>query len=371
MTLELQHIINNQVIGYILKSPKNKHLLDELINITSFLDENVTVGQRVWHIKNGVYEMQLCECGKPMKYNKGAYTMCYKCGQSKNKLTLQNKSQEEWKEIINKQITTNLKRYGVNNPAKNKEILEKIKQTNLRKYNATRATTLQHFKDKLPKDGGYRNEKILEKIKQTNLRKYGNELYHESTPYYEFVGKIAKERLEKYNVEYVSYLRNKLHLLKCKECGREFIFSTDNRYRIISSIILCSHCYKPDLSTSMLEKQLFHYISSIYNGMIKKNDKSVLKIKKKNNRIVSYELDIFLPELNIAFEFNGTGIHCDPRFYKKNDKGKFGNLARDIWKKDALKRKLCEERNIRLITIWEMDWINRRKIVERYINYII
>ena len=32
--------------------------------------------------------------------------------------------------------------------------------------------------------------------------------------------------------------------------------------------------------------------------------------------------------------------------------------AGEIWERDAHKQKLCEEKGIELITIWEDDWIN-------------
>ena len=46
------------------------------------------------------------------------------------------------------------------------------------------------------------------------------------------------------------------------------------------------------------------------------------------------EIDIYLPDLKLGFEFDGTYWHADPRFYKENDiiehkkklrQAKFGN----------------------------------------------
>ena len=62
---------------------------------------------------------------------------------------------------------------------------------------------------------------------------------------------------------------------------------------ICTPVSLSMHCVDGHL-VAMLE-----YIKSIYSGCIIKNDRSVLSGK---------ELDIYLPELNIAFEFNGISL---------------------------------------------------------------
>ena len=66
------------------------------------------------------------------------------------------------------------------------------------------------------------------------------------------------------------------------------------------------------------------------------------------------ELDIFVPSLNIAIECQGVYWHSE-RF---NSKGAH-----------AAKRAACEELGIRLIQVWEDDWADRRKIVERMLAH--
>lgn len=54
--------------------------------------------------------------------------------------------------------------------------------------------------------------------------------------------------------------------------------------------------------TSNLEIELQSFIESIYKGPIIKNDRKVLDGK---------ELDVYLPEKNLAIEFNGLYWHSD------------------------------------------------------------
>lgn len=67
-----------------------------------------------------------------------------------------------------------------------------------------------------------------------------------------------------------------------------------------------------------------------------------------------YELDVYLPDRRLAFEFNGTFWH--------SDHPKFGNPYSHI-----KKREMCEELGIRLIVIWEDTWRDRREVVERLV----
>lgn len=63
-----------------------------------------------------------------------------------------------------------------------------------------------------------------------------------------------------------------------------------------------------------------------------------------NNRNIcdGLELDIFIPELKLAFEINGI-VHYKPIYGEE----KFNKIK----EKDILKNKSCKDKNIRIITI--------------------
>jgi hypothetical protein len=107
---------------------------------------------------------------------------------------------------------------------------------------------------------------------------------------------------------------------------------------------LCPICY-PDSKKNYLEKELLSFIKSIIpNETIIENDRSVIPPK---------ELDIFIPSLKIAVEFNGV-------YWHKADKvGKF-------YHRDKLL--LCNEKGITLIQIWEDDWILKKEIVKSILS---
>lgn len=84
------------------------------------------------------------------------------------------------------------------------------------------------------------------------------------------------------------------------------------------------------------------------------------------------ELDIYLPELKLGFEFDGTYWHADPRFYNADDIIEHKNItAKEIWERDKQKELMCEQLNIKLIRIKEYDWINDNENIKQYISDII
>ena len=90
--------------------------------------------------------------------------------------------------------------------------------------------------------------------------------------------------------------------------------------------------------TSNKEHDLVKYIKSIYKGNVFTNVKNVIKDKDG-----FYELDVYIPDKNLAIEFNGTFWHCN---LNKSKNYHFN------------KSYLCEQLGIRLIHIFEYEWDN-------------
>ena len=108
---------------------------------------------------------------------------------------------------------------------------------------------------------------------------------------------------------------------------------------------------------------MVNYIKEIYSGEIIENDKNVIKPK---------ELDIVLPELKLAFEFDGAYWHMDPRIFEATDyNSKKGMTALEVWEYDNQKIKICEDVGYKLIRIKEIDWLNDNINTKNFIKNII
>jgi hypothetical protein len=137
--------------------------------------------------------------------------------------------------------------------------------------------------------------------------------------------------------ERVYLFKNKLkNKPKCLSCDREVDFSLSKKmYKIYCNHHLNNH------HTSKQEIEVFSFITKNYNKEILQN----YKIDKK-------ELDIYIPSLNLAFEFNGLYWHSDLFKEKKYHYNKW---------------KLCKDNGIKLMTIWEDDWNFKQNIVKSII----
>lgn len=248
--------------------------------------------------------------------------------------------------------TTNIERYGVDNPAKNKDIKEKIAQTNLKRYG--NRCSLHCEENELKK-------------KQSLLLKYGN-------PNFNNTQKREATCLERYGVVSTRQLKENEQRRKAtyqknidkfktnndvtdvKELYEKYkghwfdtipIIKFNNRLFVKNSNIhlieeYCNNSLKN--RTSHEEKEIVSFINSIYKGEIIENDYKTISPK---------ELDIFIPEKKVAIEFDGLFWHSEYL-----DKPKDGHLQ---------KTKLCEQKGIRLIHVFEDEWRDRSEIVKSII----
>ena len=130
---------------------------------------------------------------------------------------------------------------------------------------------------------------------------------------------------------------------RCKK-GHEWKVGISNRTRAKSG---CPSCYG-ETFVSRMETDVANFIETIYEGNIVTSNRSILK---------GQELDIFLPELNVAVEFNGVFWHSDA-----NGKDKNYHLC---------KFEDCKKLGIELIQVWEDDWVLKSEVVKQQLLQII
>lgn len=271
---------------------------------------------------------------------------------------------DKFKDKIKK---TNIVKYGVEYATSSDMIKNKIKQTNINKYGVDNYISSDDFRKKIVNkygvDNVMRNDDIKLKHQKKCLEKYGfenisssddikNKKIETSIKRYEvdFIFKSEKFRKENYkianHVNYINYVDNCQSKFKC-DCGEthEFIINTNNYFqRVESNLPLCTICYPIGELISIKEEEIFNYIKSIYSGEIIQSYRDGL------------EIDIYLPELKIGFEFNGLYWHS--------------NLFKD--KNYHLnKTNYFKERGIRIIHIWEDDWSNKTDIIKSQISNLI
>ena len=234
-----------------------------------------------------------------------------------------------------------LSKWGVDNPSKSDVIKEKIKEVSLYKWGVDNYSKTEEFKDKIKQTSLYKwgvdsyskTEECKERVSLDNIKKWGVDNYNKSN--------LSKFGKKIFSENFITYLKNKTSLYKCEK-GHQFEISSDNYLkRKEINLPLCTVCNPISDSQSIKQKGLYEYIKSIYKGEIIQSYRDGL------------EIDIYLPHLNLGFEFNGLYWHSD----KYRDKSYHLD-----------KTKYFSERGIRIIHIWEDDWVFKNKIIKSQIK---
>lgn len=219
-------------------------------------------------------------------------------------------------EFIEKSKITLMKNFGVDSPIKNEEIKSKIVKTNKDRYgfntpsknSEVRGRIRQHYVD------NFLNTKIHDKINSSSV---------------EIVG--GWNGISRGGV-YLSYE------FKCKDCGGSFMSTLANNMAPI-----CRTCY-PIYKNNSIQIELAKFLS----------DNGIVFFENVKNTIKPYELDFFIPSLNFAIEINGNYYHSEIA----GGKGSEYHIG---------KTRLCNEKGIRLIHVFEDEWICKKEIVKSMI----
>ena len=361
---------------YVEKYVKN-HYLDIYNEIIDFCKENLIdlpFKEKVYHYVNNMSNSVYCNnpnCSNLVRFKNstlGYYKYCSnKCINSdpEVKRIKEEKSYEKYgtkapgmnKDIKEKMIKTNQERYGTNSPLQNIDIKNKSQKTLFQNYGVDNPNKSKEIKEKSKEtflrkygvDNPKKNKEINNKIKDTMMLRYGVEyaLQNKDIKLKAMenqlitLAKKIKERYTEYNILKIDS-ENKKYEMKC---DNGHIFEID--YTLLNSrrrtdTLICTECNPIDKSTSGLEIEMIQFIQKNYNGNIILNDRNH----------IGKELDVLLPELNIAFEFNGLWWH--------NEINKPDNYHLE-------KTNLCIKKNIQLIHVWEDDWIHKKDIVKSMI----
>jgi hypothetical protein len=269
--------------------------------------------------------------------NSNFYACSSKCAQEKVKKTSIEKFGEEYymktKEYKNVIQETSIKNYGCNHYTQNQLVKNKLIKTNYKKYGVSCV---------------FKNEEIKQKIKKTNLNSYNVD----NPSKCEQVKNKIRRNVKKWNELKYLEIYKKWGVISLNYEKNEFVFKCDNNKQhnyIISSdlfhnrkmfnTIICTKCNPSNSSKSGLEQQLFEFLKSNYSGIIDRNKKL----------IKPQEIDIYLPEFNIGIEFNGLWWH--------NEINKSKNYHKE-------KSELSNKNGIKLIHIYEDDWLYKQNIIK-------
>lgn len=314
----------------------------KLVYFTSIVNNN--------HIYTPVY----CKhCGKLLTWEKlKAKCVCCSMKCTKQLPEMREKQRRAMKDpkALEKRRQTWLKKYGTEVPARLQEIKDKAKKTCLERYGTEYVYQSKEFKEKrhticLERYGTaepFAAPSVKEKVIYSSTRS------RRANHYDLFLSALSSKKIEMLSSKEEYIDATKPLKFRCLQCGHTWTRLKDEEvYGLVPYFIHCNICAQS--TKSRKEQELFEYIQTIYSGPIIRNTRKILNGK---------ELDIYLPEKHLAFEFNGDywhSIECLVNYKKLSI-----SFAKNLHQQKSIQ---CNRLGIRLIHIFEYEWMyNQEKI---------
>ena len=390
-----------------LKNPKN-HLYIEYINKNIPIEvQDLQTSEKIYYFVNDLKSIHLCSCGKHKSFigfKNGYRQTCgdMKCTVNKRRETCIQKwgvdNPKKSKEVIDREKQNILDKWNGDHYMKNEQVRKKFNSTMVERWGVEWAQQSEEISNKSREtfENNENREQIIEnrtsslinksksekkqieqkkkktiedkfgsydnfvnfrndKIRQKSLKNWGVDHHLKSK-------EIIDKRIESYKFNIVSKIKENLpeniifidkreNLNKtdsvlrfmCNNCSNEFEMNRQLfQFRKLSKEEICINCNPILVGKSKKEGEIFEFISQVYTGIVLRNHKG----------IISKELDIYIPDLKLSFEFNGLYWHSE--LYR--DK----NYHQE-------KSKECINNGIELVHIWEDEWDFKSEIIKSMI----
>ncbi|MGD9581224.1 MAG: MucR family transcriptional regulator [Vampirovibrionia bacterium] len=245
-------------------------------------------------------------------------------------------SLQSWNKGLNKDNSEKIREIG-------KKISDSVNTSKVREKKIS--TSLAKYGTMFPNQ----SDMIKNKRTKTLLEKYGVDNYGKSEAYRQKFVKHKIKRLYKIKMlDLYDYTAgyNKYYNFQCEICGYKFQDRLNKQ-----SVPFCTKCFNR-FKNSKQEQEIADFILSC-GVNITQNEKQFIKSMNTNAK---FEIDIFIPEKRIGFEFNGTQWHSSQ--YKDKMYHKY-------------KTDECEKQGIQLIHIFSDSWIYSKDIIKSRIKAIL
>jgi very-short-patch-repair endonuclease len=243
---------------------------------------------------------------------------------------------------------TMIEKYGVDHYSKTDE----FKNLSVEKYGVKSTLELNYVKEKSKKTMNERYgvdyyskcDNFKEQINNTCTEKYGVDHYSKTEEFKEIIrNSVLQKNILKNEINIIDYQKN-FFKVKCEKNHDYLIDRCTLKNRILYKTEICTICNPiGSFSNSGYETLFQDFIKNNYTQEIKYN---------LRNLISPQEIDVYLPDLKLAFEFNGLYWHSEINKEKDYHLNKTEN---------------CENQGIELLHIWDDDWLYKNDIIKSMI----
>ena len=248
---------------------------------------------------------------------------CRKCSSMRQVHKLAASSQ-----VKSKRAKTTFEHFGVSNAAQIPSGKEKRKDTCIKKYGK------EHF---------YQTEVWREQAQNKNLERYGKDWFFQTA---ECKVKTVDTCMQRYGQ--TSAMKDPLvQARQSASCQANLgVTNPSNSPEVVSKILqtkLTRYGTTSPTGIGQEEERIKQWLASIGVNAVK--DHSIIPGK---------ELDLFCKEAKVAIEYNGLYWHCE-KFIKDR-------------RSHANKWRACQQAGVRLITIFEDEWLHRQPQVKNFLQ---
>lgn len=212
----------------------------------------------------------------------------------------------------------------------------------------------EHPKPAAPKPDKLPMEELTRRREASNLQRYGvrypwmlkEQKVKKAEAGYSRMAASWQDELRQHNVaplfDTTDYTGNRRYLsVQCLKCNTKFEMQ---RLRWVENPRLCPTCYTPKASKG--QHELADWIRSL-GISVRINDRKMFAGK--------HEIDIFIPEKNLAIEFDGLYWH--------SEKGR-----PDSKKKSLLKMEALRDKGLKYLMMFDDEWENQQDVVKSRIR---
>jgi hypothetical protein len=313
-----------------------KNYSQEYTGITSYCQQHLksesSFKEKIWfYFKNLTQKPKCQSCNTEVKFSerfdRGYNQFCsLECANNSGLL-------------INKIKESNLKKHGVEFYTQHKDFIKKRDKTKIESYgdkNYNNTEKMLQTKLKLYGSKKYNN---FEKYKETCNIKYGVDNFAKSDSYKNLLSNKVIERYPELEIQKITTDLSMLDI-KCNKCDDVYSITQNLlRERKKHNYVLCTKCNPIGMSFSSSHEDSLCSILDDWGVEY-----------ERHNRIPnsSLEIDIYIPSIKTAIEFDGIYWHNE--LYVANDY-------------HLVKTNLCKKSNIDLIHIFEDEWLFKQEIV--------
>jgi len=275
----------------------------------------------------------------------------------------------KYKQIVDKAKATNIEKYGVDCFFQSENFQQKSEASNIEKYGVPNASQSDEIKDKVKEtfqknygvDNIFQHKETMDNVYEENIQKYGTKIpvngpelkkkmmiTLKKTLYISIIKRIN----EKSNCiacfeldDYIDTNKQNKYKFQCKKCDDIFEDHIDGGH-----LPRCLKCEPYIAGFSLNEREIGEYVKSLVGvDNVVENNRDILD---------GLELDVYIPYKKVAIEYNGLFWHSESN----------GGKSR---KYHLNKTDICNKKGIRLIHIFEDEWVYRKQIVKDKLRHIL